>query len=91
MTQIEETQEETEIDETPAPLPNRLREPNDLPEPLASYVTWPDVDDVEDMPIAAQYAAAMSDLMSQADAATERIETLYRNGIREIRELVRGC
>jgi hypothetical protein len=32
----------------------------------------------------------MAELMTQADAAIERIETLYRNGIREIRELVRG-
>jgi len=87
MTQTEETQEETE---TPEPLPNRVREPDDLEEPYAGDVTWPDVDDVEDMPIAAQFEEALSALMNQADAALERIETIYRNGIREIRELVRG-
>jgi hypothetical protein len=74
----------------PPPLSTRVREPDDLPEPYAGDVTWPDVEDVDDMPIAAQFEEAMSALMNQADAATERIETLYRNGIREIRELVRG-
>lgn len=71
-------------------LANRMREPDDLPEPMAADVAWPDVDDLEDLPIGAQYATAMSELMSQADAAAERIETLYRTGIREIRELYRG-
>jgi hypothetical protein len=71
-------------------LANRVREPDDLPEPMADDVAWPDVDDVEDLPIAAQYNRDLAALMKQADAATERIETLYRNGIREIRELVRG-
>lgn len=92
MTQTEETQEETEETEVEVgeSLPNRVREPDDLPEPYAGDVTWPEVDDVDDMPIAAQYEDAMAALMNQADAAIERIETLYRNGIREIRELVRG-
>lgn len=72
-------------------LPNRVREPDDLEEPYAGDVTWPAVDDVADLPIAAQYEDAMAALMNQADAAIERIETLYRNGIREIRELVRGA
>lgn len=71
-------------------LPNRVRESDDMPEPMGGDIVWPDVEDVDDMPIAAQYEKSLAALMNQADAAIERIETLYRNGIREIRELLRG-
>lgn len=88
----ETAEQQDEIDETDAPitLPSRIREPDDLAEPHASDVTWPNVTDVGDMPIAAQYEEAMSALMTQCDAAIERIEDLYRTGIREIRELIHG-
>lgn len=72
-------------------LPQRVREADDLEEPYAGDVTWPDVTDNDDMPIAAQFEKALAEVMAQADTAIDRIEILYRNGIREIRELVRGC
>lgn len=89
---VDEVMAQAEADNAAGkPLPQRVREPDDLEEPYAGDVAWPDVEDVDDLPIAAQYEDAMSSLMNQADAAIERIETLYRNGIREIRELVRGA
>lgn len=103
MTQTEETQEEydgpaaddprfdvdavmaqaAEDDAAGEPLPP-------LPEPMAADVAWPDVEDTDDMPIAAGFADALANLTRQHDEACERIETLYRTGIREIRELYRG-
>lgn len=48
---------------------------------------WPDVEDVDDLPIAAQFDVALAALTSQFDEASARIDQLYRTGIKEIREL----
>lgn len=50
-------------------------------------VVWPDLSDTSDMPIGEQYAESLAALMAQADEATARIEQIYRDGIRAIREL----
>jgi len=50
-------------------------------------IAWPDLSDTSDMPIGKQYAESLAALMAQADEATARIEQIYHDGIRAIREL----